>query len=126
MIALSDTETGMPPAVVGRAIDPLFTTRKVYAGRGLGLSMRHEFVNQSDGRMNIYSELDHGTFVYIYLPATEGELSYTETLPDNSNYKSNVEHILVIENDPHVRLTTVSILSKLGYEVMEAAGASDN
>ena len=121
MIAVSDTGIGMLPAIVERVIEPFFTTKKVGAGSGLGLSMIHGFVNQSGGHMNIYSELNHGTIVRIYLPATEGEISHTEPSLENSNYKSNGEHILVIEDDPDVRLTTVSILSKLGYQVTEAA-----
>jgi C4-dicarboxylate-specific signal transduction histidine kinase len=53
MIAVSDTGTGMPPAVVERAIEPFFTTKKVYPGSGHGLSMIHGFVNHSVGHMKI-------------------------------------------------------------------------
>ena len=53
MIAVSDTGTGMPPAVVERAIEPFFTTKKVYPGSGHGLSMVHVFVNHSVGHMKI-------------------------------------------------------------------------
>ena len=47
------TGTGMPPAVVERAIEPFFTTKKVYPGSGHGLSMIHGFVNHSVGHMKI-------------------------------------------------------------------------
>ena len=51
MIAASDTGTGVPLAVVERAIELFFTTKKVCTGSGFDLSMIHRFVNNSVGHM---------------------------------------------------------------------------
>jgi len=125
MISVTDSGVGMSPEVVERAIEPFFTTKKVGAGSGLGLSMIYGFANQSGGHMSIYSEPGHGTNVRIYLPASEGDVIYSEASNEYAGYVSNGEHILVIEDDEDVRFTTAHILTDLGYTVTEAANASE-
>lgn len=125
MISVTDNGTGMTAQVAERAIEPFFTTKQVGAGSGLGLSMIYGFANQSGGHMSIYSELGHGTVVRIYLPATEGEVDTIDASTEHIGYMSNGEHILVIEDDADVRLTTVHILNELGYLVTEAANEDE-
>lgn len=125
MIAVSDTGTGMSQDIVDRAIDPFFTTKKAGAGSGLGLSMIYGFANQSGGHLNIYSEPDHGTVVRVYLPAKEGMVVRSEAPAEQLEYKSRGEHILVIEDDEDVRMTTLNILLDLGYSVTEAANDTE-
>lgn len=120
MISVIDSGVGMSAKVVERAIEPFFTTKKEGAGSGLGLSMIYGFANQSGGHLSIYSEPGHGTAVRIYLPAMDGEISQSEQSQELTDFKSRGEHILVIEDDDDVRITTTHMLSELGYQVTEA------
>ena len=58
----------MQPDVMAKAVEPFFTTKDVDKGSGLGLSMVYGFVKQSDGYIEIESELGEGTTVTLYLP----------------------------------------------------------
>ncbi len=128
LISVSDTGTGMTPAVRERAFEPFFTTKSVGAGTGLGLSMVYGFVTQSGGQIRLDSEPGHGTTVRIYLPASRPQPVATETsatarapagLPGGS------ETILVVEDEPRVRRVAIARLRELGYSVIEAANADE-
>ena len=125
MIAVSDTGTGIPPALLERVFEPFFTTKEVGRGTGLGLSMVFGFVKQSGGHVNIYSEEGHGTSVKIYLPRATGlQQTNTEALA-YSSIKGGNEKILVVEDDAMVRRYVMTQIQSLGYATLEASNASD-
>ena len=68
MIAVTDSGTGIPKAIIDKVIQPFFTTKPAAKGSGLGLAMVYGFSTQSGGHLRIYSEEGHGTAVKIYLP----------------------------------------------------------
>lgn len=121
MLAVSDTGTGMPEDVLAQAFEPFFTTKEVGEGSGLGLSMVHGFVRQSQGHVSVYSEVGVGTTVKLYfkvapnVQATQTPLQETNEPTANAN-----ETVLIVEDDPNLRQLTVSIISRLGYDVLEA------
>lgn len=128
MISVSDTGCGMPLEVLGRAFDPFYTTKDVGKGTGLGLSQVFGFVKQSGGHVKIYSEIDQGTTVKIYLPrhtslvaASFGEGPRSVTSPQGRAE----EVILVVEDDVKVLRMTVASLRELGYTVVHTASPGD-
>jgi len=67
-LTLRDTGTGMAEDVRSKAFDPFFTTKPHGKGTGLGLSMTFGYVRQSNGYVEIESELGQGTVVTIFMP----------------------------------------------------------
>ncbi|MDU6242515.1 MAG: PAS domain S-box protein, partial [Bradyrhizobium sp.] len=68
MIAVSDSGSGIPAAIIDKVFNPFFTSKGPGKGTGLGLSMVYGFVKQSSGHVRIYSEEGHGTTIRMYLP----------------------------------------------------------
>jgi PAS domain S-box-containing protein len=121
-ISISDTGKGMDEETLGRAFEPFYTTKPVGKGTGLGLSQVYGFVKQSGGHVKIYSEIEQGTTVKIYLPrlmfaaTADTESGNDAPIPDGDGE----ETILVLEDDDDVRTYSVEILRELGYRVVEA------
>jgi CheY-like chemotaxis protein len=127
MLAVTDTGTGMTEEVRARAFEPFFTTKSMGRGSGLGLSMCYGFARQSGGHVRIYSELDQGTTVKLYLPRWFGEEEQSPADRDAGEQPRSEgrETILVVEDDREVRAFAVRILRELGYNVREAGNAGD-
>jgi signal transduction histidine kinase/CheY-like chemotaxis protein len=124
MISISDTGTGIPKEVLPRVFEPFFTTKETGRGTGLGLSMVYGFVKQSGGHVTVYSEQGHGTTVKLYFPRYVGDataMTGTPELPIPTS--SEGEIILVVEDNDDVRAYSTTILSELGYAVLEARDA---
>ena len=122
LIAVSDTGAGMTPEVKGRAFDPFFTTKPLGQGTGLGLSMIYGFVQQSGGEVRIESEVRHGTKVSIYLPRHVGGPGVDTHSPrlDNAPHAERCQSVLVIDDEPAVRMLIAEVLRELGYDAIEA------
>lgn len=118
-VTVGDTGTGMPPDVVERAFDPFFTTKDIDKGTGLGLSMVHGFVRQSGGYLDIESRLDRGTTITLYFPRSNGVIEAEEATVAAES-PGGKETVLVVEDDPDVRVLAVNYLTELGYRVSEA------
>ena len=126
MIAVADTGTGMDPITVERAFEPFFTTKEVGRGTGLGLSQVYGFVRQSAGHVKVYSEMDEGTTVKIYLPRYVGAEEHIEDAEQSqaANGAIGTETILVVEDDDALRSYTVETLAELGYRVLPATNGA--
>jgi CheY-like chemotaxis protein len=125
MIAVSDTGSGIPAALLDKVFDPFFTTKDVGKGTGLGLSMVFGFVKQSGGNVKIYSEEGHGTTVKIYLPRSTGAGQNASEARPQAEVERGSETVLIVEDDALVRKYVVSQVGSLGYTTLEAANAAE-
>ncbi|MGH6781127.1 MAG: ATP-binding protein, partial [Sphingomonadaceae bacterium] len=125
LVSVSDTGVGMSAEVKQRAFEPFFTTKGVGAGTGLGLSMVYGFAKQSGGHLQLYSELDQGTTVRLFLPAAvslrAGASERDGGGAEQADSPRGHESILVVEDDARVRRVAVARLEDEGYQVIEAA-----
>ena len=123
-IAVSDTGSGIPAAMIDKVFDPFFTSKGPGKGTGLGLSMVYGFVKQSAGHIKIYSEEGHGTTIKMYLPPGAATSAAIKTASVASLEGGN-ETILVVEDDRLVRDYVLTQLRALGYVTLEAANAAE-
>lgn len=121
-ICVTDTGTGIPKDIADRIFEPFFTTKPIGQGTGLGLSMIHGFVRQSGGQVRVYSEPDEGTTMCLYFPRYLGELSEeTEHSQGPIPETGTGQSVLVIDDEPIVRMLIVEVLEEAGYSALEAA-----
>jgi PAS domain S-box-containing protein len=124
MIAVSDSGSGIPPAIIDKVFNPFFTSKGPGKGTGLGLSMVYGFVKQSAGHIRIYSEEGHGTTIRMYLPPGSGTPSAAADI-QSASIEGGEETILVVEDDRLVRGYVLAQLHSLGYATIEAANAAE-
>jgi PAS domain S-box-containing protein len=120
-VCVSDTGVGMTPDVQSKAFDPFFTTKPIGVGTGLGLSMIYGFAKQSGGSVSIYSEPGQGTMVCVYLPRNVGEAeAEVDQAEPISLPRGAGETVVVIDDEPTVRMLIGEVLADLGYNAIEA------
>ncbi|WP_053120503.1 PAS domain S-box protein [Pseudomonas sp. P1.31] len=126
MLAVSDNGTGMTPSVRSKAFDPFFTTKPIGQGTGLGLSMIYGFAQQSGGHVSLDSVPGQGTCVRLYLPRLKTpELQAAEVEPVSvTPPTASGETVMVVEDDPAVRMLVLDLLKELGYRGYEAQDAT--
>lgn len=120
MLAVTDTGTGIPPDALEKVFEPFFTTKEVGRGTGLGLSMVYGFIKQSNGHIKVYSELNRGTSIKMYLPRADGTVE-AQPVASAASLATGNERLLVVEDNADVRARICEILRGLGYTVDEAA-----
>ena len=121
-IDVSDTGSGIDPALLPRVFEPFFTTKPIGGGSGLGLSMVYGFVRQSGGNIRIHSTPGHGTSVRFVLPATSAPAAPVAPALDGAEAgKLHGRPVLLVEDEPEVRKVIRLQLTALGHPVIEAA-----
>jgi signal transduction histidine kinase/CheY-like chemotaxis protein len=122
-LCVTDTGTGMEADVAAHAFDPFFTTKPLGQGTGLGLSMIYGFARQSGGQIRIYSEVGKGTTMCLYLPRHHDDPSFNDAadFPEASESLGDGEIVLVIDDEPSIRMLITDVLSDTGYSVLEAS-----
>lgn len=124
-LSVSDTGLGMSPDILAKVFDPFFTTKPLGQGTGLGLSMIYGFVQQSRGHVEIESQEGVGTTIRLYLPRHHGDVVEEAFGQDEATHVGAGETVLVVEDDPSVRMLVVQVLEELGYRAIETEGGRD-
>jgi two-component system cell cycle sensor histidine kinase/response regulator CckA len=124
LLSVSDTGTGMTDEVKAHAFEPFFTTKTAGKGTGLGLATCDAIARQFGGSIAACSEVGIGTTMKVFLPCSGGAAG-TAPMPAPSSEQRGSETILLVEDDLSVRRSTARMLSSRGFEVFQAADASE-
>lgn len=124
-VGVSDTGCGMEPAILKRVFEPFFTTKETGKGTGLGLATVHGIVAQHHGWVEVDSEVGKGTHFRVYLPAMDSAAMGPSEEKTTQPVGGGKETILLVEDDPTVRMLVGQSLRKLGYTIHEAANGKE-
>jgi two-component system cell cycle sensor histidine kinase/response regulator CckA len=122
-LSVTDTGSGIPPALLAKIFEPFFTTKEVGKGTGLGLSTVYGIVKQSGGFIFAESKLDEGARFVIYLPvhhveAETGKAAVTAKPKEPELWGTGT--VLLVEDEPMVRAVAERALTRHGYSVVTA------
>ncbi|OWJ77837.1 response regulator [Haematobacter missouriensis] len=127
-LSVSDTGTGMTEEIAAHAFEPFYTTKPMGQGTGLGLSMVYGFAGQSGGGLGFETAPGRGTTITIYLPRRDmapGQVMDAGTpLMAEAAAGSTAGTILVVDDEPLIRMMTTERLEDEGYIVLEAANGA--
>jgi signal transduction histidine kinase/ActR/RegA family two-component response regulator len=125
-ISISDNGQGMSQSTLERAFEPFFSTKPVGQGIGMGLSMVYGFSKQSHGHVALHSEIGRGSRVDLYLPRDPGNVQPQAKAnhPPAPTAKAD-QHVLIVEDDEHVRLLVCQALAEDGLDCQVASNANE-
>lgn len=120
LLTVTDTGEGMDTQVRERLFDPFFTTKDLGKGTGLGLSVVHGIIARHHGFIVVDSEMGKGTTFNIYFPAVDHVAVVQTETEEVQGVQGGTETILVVEDDPDVRVLMKDVLEEYGYNLIMA------
>jgi len=122
ILEVADNGHGMTDDVRARCLEPFFTTKED-RGTGLGLPMVYAIVQRHGGSIAIDSASGRGTTIGVRLPrAADGTASSSSQRPDAPR---GPWHVLIVDDQEHVRTVLRRYLSHAGHDVVTAASAPE-
>lgn len=119
LLAATDTGCGMDKETLAHIFEPFFTTKELGKGTGLGLATVYGIVKQSRGHISVYSEPGVGTTFKVYLPSLDKSVPLP-VMQQAGVTPKGVGTILLVEDEPPLRLLAAESLKRLGYNVLQA------
>jgi two-component system cell cycle sensor histidine kinase/response regulator CckA len=125
-VVVKDTGSGMPKEILGKALDPFFTTKEVGKGTGLGLSMVYSTVEAHHGHLTLHSEPGQGTRIEMLFPACEPQTPLSgPVIRSGSAQPCTALEVLVVDDDELVYRSIQAILKTLGHRATPAMSGEE-
>jgi signal transduction histidine kinase/ActR/RegA family two-component response regulator len=119
-LCVTDTGCGIPPEIQHRIFEPFFTTKEVGKGTGLGLATVYGIVQQHGGFLDLTSQPGQGTTFHVCLPGLPRTQARPKAVASMQDLPRGTETLLVVEDEPALRLLVGNLLKRLGYTVLVA------
>jgi len=124
-LLLSDNGSGMDKNTQDHVFEPFYTTKAKDKGTGLGMSMVYGFIKRFDGFIKIYSEVNVGTTLRLYLPrVSDAEVDNTRKPLKDKKLPIGNETILIVDDEVDLLYLADKYLTELGYKTYQAETAS--
>ncbi len=123
-LLLSDNGSGMDKKTQEHVFEPFYTTKPKDKGTGLGMSMVYGFIKRFDGFIKIYSEVNVGTTLRLYLPRATTEANSIAQQIKNEKLPVGNETILIVDDEVDLLYLADKYLTELGYQTYQAENAS--
>ncbi len=124
VISVTDTGSGIDPALTEQIFEPFFTTKPAGEGTGLGLSQVYGFCVQAGGGARVDSTPGQGTTISLVLPASKRERNPADEIEPATQPARIDAHVLLVEDNEEVAATTTALLRGFGARVTHAADAA--
>jgi len=125
-LSFQDDGPGIKPENMKRLFEPFFTTKAPGEGTGLGLSLSRSIILEHNGRMSVESQFGHGANFVIELPVVESLPSGADSLEHAAKppaVAAKPGRILVIDDEPGVRILLERVFIQMGHNVDTVADA---
>jgi PAS domain S-box-containing protein len=122
-LTVRDTGTGMSEETKRRIFEPFFTTKEVGKGTGLGLSTVFAIVRRMGGTITADSVLGEGTTFTLMLPVVITVPNEEASSPYAT--QGDGQTILIVDDDPLIRMTVETHVEALGYRALTAASVPE-
>jgi PAS domain S-box-containing protein len=116
-LSISDSGSGIDPAIQGRIFEPFFSTKSVGEGTGLGLAIVHGIVRAHEGAIDLKSEPGRGTTFHVYLPAVQTTPQRATPAEASARAPGHGRHVLFLDDSEALVSAMVRSLSRRGYRV---------
>jgi PAS domain S-box-containing protein len=123
VIRVSDSGPGIAPENLPRIFNPFFTTKPVGEGTGLGLSISDGILREHGGRIRVESQPACGATFILELPLVAPPLTEPEVEPEPSVPATQRRRLLVVDDEPTIRLAIAKYFRSLGHAV-DAVGTA--
>jgi CheY-like chemotaxis protein len=120
VMIVADTGIGMDQATLARIFEPFFTTKEEGKGTGLGLATVYGIVQQSGGHVTVETAPGRGTTFKVYLPRVEEAAPAPAAAAAPLEAAASTGTVLLVEDEPSLRLVIEEMLSEAGYTVLSA------
>ncbi len=122
-ISIRDTGCGIPQELMTKIFDPYFTTKP--KGSGIGLATAYSVIKRHGGMIDVDSEVDFGTSIFVYLPASPGSEIGTPTDDSGETPMLGSGKVLLMDDEEDIRVVAQDLLNLLGYDVQTAKDGSE-